>query len=786
MSTVKRIVTLMLCLLMISLLLGGCNDTTEEVEVMKQKVTNVYRSDYITLPDNYSASSTSLSINSDGRVYVLCNEIIDAETYEVAPLIYSFDINGENVEIEYIEIDEFVNNDENIVSYVNNFVTTSQGEKVYLIYKSNMETSAQQRLLNMYDTDNNLIFSIDPKDHFDTTVDTSRYLGMPANSDYFSINYMRVSSDDTIYLTSDNAVVAINSDGEKLFELAIENGYINDVVTTTDGKVLLSYMDNETYQNVYKYIDADKKAFGDALEMPSSNQNISLYVGAGYELYYKDEIGVYGYNIDEEPVLLMNILNSDIIANTFNNIKIINQDKFLYVGYDYITNKQEFIILTRIPDDEVEPKIIINLSFLNASSYMLTTAVVNFNRKNDLYRIVMNDYSLLSAYTDTAYGDPTISKTQFENDILSDKIPDIMIIDSNMDLNSYVSKGLFADLYEFMDNDNDFDKDNILNCVRNAYENDGKLYYIPSTITINTLAGKTSIVGDKEGWSMNEVIKFVTEYPDSYLTSNFNKSYLFNILMTVGIHDYVDYENVTCYFDSEEFIELLNYINTFDKESFVEKLSDDERNEFWQNQNKYYSDGTILLNDVYINSFSQYLSVKFAFSNEDITFKGYPSASSNGGYISSYQLFAIADKSLCKDGAWEFLKYMISDEVISTDQWSHNGIPVTESAFYITAENAKEIYYYFRGDSYGGYMSAHTLIENSADLGYPYEMRLTDEDIEFLKNYIDNITMTRDSENELLQIISEDIEVFLAGEKSAEETAKVIQSRALIYISENS
>ncbi len=41
-------------------------------------------------------------------------------------------------------------------------------------------------------------------------------------------------------------------------------------------------------------------------------------------------------------------------------------------------------------------------------------------------------------------------------------------------------------------------------------------------------------------------------------------------------------------------------------------------------------------------------------------------------------------------------------------------------------------------------------------------------------------------DNDLVDIIKEELSVFFSGTRSAEETAKIIASRARIYISENS
>jgi len=40
-------------------------------------------------------------------------------------------------------------------------------------------------------------------------------------------------------------------------------------------------------------------------------------------------------------------------------------------------------------------------------------------------------------------------------------------------------------------------------------------------------------------------------------------------------------------------------------------------------------------------------------------------------------------------------------------------------------------------------------------------------------------------DHEIIDIIVEEAEIYFAGEKSVEETSKIIQSRAFIYVTEN-
>ena len=61
----------------------------------------------------------------------------------------------------------------------------------------------------------------------------------------------------------------------------------------------------------------------------------------------------------------------------------------------------------------------------------------------------------------------------------------------------------------------------------------------------------------------------------------------------------------------------------------------------------------------------------------------------------------------------------------------------------------------------------------------------TQEEVDALKDMIAMAKRSAGSDMTIIQMIFEDVEPFFAGQKSASEVAKIIQSRIDIFISEN-
>ncbi len=73
-------------------------------------------------------------------------------------------------------------------------------------------------------------------------------------------------------------------------------------------------------------------------------------------------------------------------------------------------------------------------------SSLIKNQIVKFNASNDKYFVTVKEYK-----------DENIS--QLNLDLTSGNIPDILITNSYTPTETYIAKGIFADLYEFIDSD---------------------------------------------------------------------------------------------------------------------------------------------------------------------------------------------------------------------------------------------------------------------------------------------------------------------------------------------
>ena len=160
-----------------------------------------------------------------------------------------------------------------------------------------------------------------------------------------------------------------------------------------------------------------------------------------------------------------------------------------------------------MPPEEVVEKQILTLGCCYIDSDV-RTQVVQFNKTNEKYRIQIKDYSVYNTETDyeQAY-------TKLNTDIVSGNVPDILVLDSSLPLESYMSKGLFEDLYPYIDADEEMNRTDFLTSVFDAFSKDGKLYQLIPSFTVFTVVGKTADVGKETGWTLDDLNALMATKP---------------------------------------------------------------------------------------------------------------------------------------------------------------------------------------------------------------------------------------------------------------------------------
>lgn len=396
-----------------------------------------------------------------------------------------------------------------------------------------------------------------------------------------------------------------------------------------------------------------------------------------------------------------------------------------------------------------------------------------YNESSSLYFIEVKEYE-----TDMAGSGTDSLETQLTLDILSGKGPDLVIWDSAGYSPSIASGRLMENLYDFMEKDEDFRKEDYYENILRAFEMNGELYTLPSDFAVETVCGKAEEIGSDrdvtEGWEMGEMTEAFEKSPHGeWLTVNHSRELTFLTLCYGCIGNFVDWETGECRFDTPEFVELLELSDRLPDHLMLEP-------DF-----SYYEalrSGKAFWEPVILTSPWKVADWRISFGNVDMRWPGYPVAEGEkdlgGGVAKPYgECFSICQNSSGQEAAWEFIKTYLTEEA----QRETGGIPLLRSVSEERIQNALTAEFETVEGVEQEVIRHKVTAEGEEEVGLSC---ITEQDAEIYRSIIENTHRSYGSDFGMMEIIREEAEVYFEKDRDAASVAAIIQNRVSIYVSE--
>lgn len=410
----------------------------------------------------------------------------------------------------------------------------------------------------------------------------------------------------------------------------------------------------------------------------------------------------------------------------------------------------------------------------------LQAAAVKFNRSSDKYHISIKTYLDYNNWNENSWNDAI---TNLNNDLTSKNCPDIIDL-NGLDIEQLASKGLFEDLNPYLVKSTVLAKEDYLENILNAYTYDGKLICIPGYFEMQTVIGRTSDVGSEMGWTLAELMAYADAHPGAAIFDGMTKEYMLQYCMMYNEDSFIDWKKADCSFDTQEFKDLLSFVNRFPEEY---EWSEDDASEATKIQN-----GEVLLSNAYIYDFDQ-IQLYYEMFGGEITCIGFPTADGSAGCaLQAGNTYAIISKSKEKEAAWSFIESYLDGMKDSENHYL--GFPTNKEELDKMAEEAVKVEYVLDED--GNKIldeNGEPIVEGTGSgIGYQdgwsYTFRIpTQEEVDLVMELM-NVAkpVSYNGNSEVLKIINEEAAAYFSGQKSVDEVASIIQSRIKIYVSENS
>lgn len=594
--------------------------------------------------------------------------------------------------------------------------------------------------------------------------------GLFEDSDNAYVQYTAIDDKDNIYLSSgDSQIYLVDKKGTALGSIAIDE-WVNGLYVTKEGKVYLNQWGAEGPE-LYP-VDVQTKSLGTPIksEIFSYNSyNQMFYKGKETDFLVSNAKGVYTYSVEnDKKTELFDWLDADINSDTVQEVAELSDGRFFVMLRDYDVERTEYSIayLTKTPAAEMVEKkeLLYGTMWLNQD---MRKNIIDFNKSSQEYHLSVKEY---------AENDYQEALVQFNNDVTGPNCPDIIGLDS-INFSQYAGKGVFEDLYPYMEKDGVKQEDYLENILK-AYEADGKLYGILPQFMVSTTAAKASNVGNAEGWNLSEMLDFVESKEAENVFQYGSRLSIFYYCIYNNIDEFIDWETGKCTFDGEDFSRVLEFAAKFPEEPNYENNGEGISAKLRADK--------ILLMQTSVSSVQEYQMMNGLFG-ENITFIGYPNAERKGNLIQSVNggAMAVSAKSKNKDGAWAFVKTLLSEEYQDglIKGYGNFGFPIKKSS--LEKQFKKDMTPEYYEDENGKKVE-----QPKTTWGYDdFEMKIyaaTQEEIDAVKAMIASAEKISGSvSDELMNIITEETAAFFKGQKNVKDTADIIQNRIQIYVNEH-
>ncbi len=590
-----------------------------------------------------------------------------------------------------------------------------------------------------------------------------------AEDEYYYVNNI-LCADDNLILWAMNNIEVYSLAGELIKSIDVSNADMGQLFVLRDGS-LASLWYGETNMELVK-IDLETGEISDKMEVPYNGYNFSHYAGTYCDFMLVDSNGVYTYNIgDESHKKIMDFVDSDLASSSCYSLLQIAENSFFAWTYDESTYESVCGIFTKVDPATIKDKEILTLGVLWMESNV-RKRVVEFNKASDTYRIRVEEYSQYNTSDDY-----TLGLSRLNTDIASGNAPDVMCLTGEMPVESYMSKGLFVDLKTFVDNDTELNVEDYMPEVIEAFSQDGKWYQLVPSYYLYTVFGKASDVGEEPGLTFEELQALrAKKGEDVQVFSERTKMSVLNDAIMMNSDEYINWETGECYFNTPEFISLLEFANEFPSEIDYEELYNDPQ--YWEKQETLFRDGNALLQPYTISDFRDFLYCEQGTFGEQITAVGFPVNEGTGNaYMSSFG-FAVSAKSKYQDVAWEFLRYYLMDEYQDSIEY---GWPIKLSSLEKRMQKAQEKPYY--EDENGNKVEYdETYYVGGVEIVLE---TLTQQDCDRIVGFLKSADHIYSYDRNIISILEEECAAYFEGQKTVKEVADIIQSRIHIYVNEN-
>ena len=598
---------------------------------------------------------------------------------------------------------------------------------------------------------------------------------VPPEGGFFQIGGVVFTSDGLVLLIFTDMGVFIYLFDESLSQRAqLEPLDFPEIMgETRDGRVLVIDRERETGdlpRPILREIDLEAAHWGDVLPHPAAMLLGDLHparAGEPFDLYVDDGVHLFGYDLETmEQTMILKWTEAGIADSRAHHLNFLDDGRIslLVSVAEGDSWRTEHIMLTRTPRGELPEREVIVLGGWLIQG--VEEQVIAFNGSSQTHEIQLRDYMDSEAFD---WDNPTAGLFEFHMDLLTGQGPDILFGFPST-LAPVVERGIALDLYPFIDADPVLCRSDFLpNILHSMEAPDGSLPLISNSFSIGTMFGLPETVGDIESWTFAEMLALVERaeaanvpYPlgDFWLP----RMFVYNMLGTSDV--FLDFGANRVDLDNEDFIRLLEIAQRIGigEEDFPmgpSAMTRTLQGEQWVLHAGLFSPA--------------YYQMYTAVLGEDIVALGYPSPAGGDHAILQPPGLAINAASPHQDAAWSFIRKMLLPE--ESIDWLPLRIDLFDAMILEVSTPVLQV------NAEGQEVEVPRGSKRTGDVAVDI-YAMTEAEERGFRAIVEGAGLRIRNDTTVTEMVFEEIAPFFAGDRSAAETARILQSRVQIFMSE--
>ena len=562
-----------------------------------------------------------------------------------------------------------------------------------------------------------------------------------------------------------DSISRYSMEGELISEIQAQ-GIINSIAfSEKEGTLIIAQQNhNESTLGIYS-ANWDTANFDFLYEMEHFFCTPTLYSSNKYSFVLSDGSSMFGVDIPSNqiyPLISWGEYGLLGVIGTRGTL-MLREDGHIVLDRNWMTGVTRILQFTKTEPYQGE---ITNIRLSNVGNTfslpLLEEAIMRFRQTHPQYRIEVIDY-----FTE-------IGVERLLLDIFTGNMPDIIELSKPAPwldappLQQMIIQGVLADLSPFIERDL-----NMSDYFKASFSSqDESIYFLVPAFTMEALLGRDAVISALDGQTMEEILHFLRADAQNgqaqFKTSMTEMELLTHILFS-QLETWIDFDTNQALFDTEAFQSLLYFLKEYTPQDAgippaIHMTRDAQDIAFVEIDNLF--------------TLNQY----FDALEGDLSISGFPNI-----VLRPSLAFGISNNSQQQEAAWAFLQQLYELEL--QKMISQMLFPMHISAFRERADAYVEHIASIQqiaieaGHTPGGFVQI-ALEDGSIQAVFVPQMLLSDEVVDMLQDSIQQASGFYEEHFAILDIILEETLPFLHGDRTAEDTARIIQNRVQIYLSE--